>query len=52
MNYDQYNLKYSQQFTNQLDEKLFADLPPLWNRVKALQVNHHTTGMQHLGYIW
>lgn len=22
-------------------KKLFADLPPLWNRVKALQVFHH-----------
>lgn len=23
-------------------KKLFADLPPLWNRVKALQVSYHT----------
>ena len=27
-------------------KKLFADLPPLWNRVKALQVSDHTARMQ------
>jgi hypothetical protein len=27
-------------------KKLFADLPPLWGRVKALQVSHHTAAMQ------
>lgn len=26
-------------------KKLFADLPPLWNRVKALQVCHFSVSM-------
>lgn len=31
-------------------KKLFSDLPPLWNRVKALQVGHHTAGL-YLGLL-
>jgi hypothetical protein len=29
-------------------KKLFADLPPLWNRVKALQVCHYNTAVMQL----
>lgn len=33
-------------------KKLFADLPPLWNRVKALQVARHTVANKFLVFFF
>jgi len=33
-------------------KKLFADLPPLWNRVKALQVGFHEALVQVLNFFF